>query len=99
FHHDRRAHPRPGPRPRRPRVRARARRGVSPGAGRAPPQRPRLPKEDPMAVTMAVTPQPILTDGQWIAGKAAALPVMDKYRLAQGALVSTADDAQVEQTV
>jgi len=52
-----------------------------------------------MAVTMAVTPQPILTDGQWIAGKGAALPVMDKYRLAQGAVVSTADDAQVEQTV
>ena len=48
---------------------------------------------------MAVTPQPILTDGQWIAGKGAALPVMDKFRLAQGALVSTADDAQVEQTV
>lgn len=48
---------------------------------------------------MAMTQQPILSDGQWIAGKGAPLAVMDKYALAPGAEVGTADQAQVEHAV
>jgi succinate-semialdehyde dehydrogenase/glutarate-semialdehyde dehydrogenase len=46
-----------------------------------------------------MTQQPILSDGQWIAGKGAPLAVMDKYALAPGAEVGTADQAQVEHAV
>jgi succinate-semialdehyde dehydrogenase/glutarate-semialdehyde dehydrogenase len=43
--------------------------------------------------------QPILSDGQWIAGKGSTFTVMDKFRLAPGALVGTADREQVAQTI
>jgi succinate-semialdehyde dehydrogenase/glutarate-semialdehyde dehydrogenase len=43
--------------------------------------------------------QPILLDGQWIAGKGAALTVMDKFHLAPGAYVGTADEEQARQAV
>jgi succinate-semialdehyde dehydrogenase/glutarate-semialdehyde dehydrogenase len=43
--------------------------------------------------------QPILLDGQWIAGEGAILTVLDKFRLAPGAMVGTADEAQVRQAV
>lgn len=46
-----------------------------------------------------MTQQPLLSDGQWIAGKGVPLVVMDKYALAPGAQVGTADQAQVEQAV
>jgi succinate-semialdehyde dehydrogenase/glutarate-semialdehyde dehydrogenase len=57
-----------------------------------------------MAVTNPVekeklATQPILLDGQWIAGKGATLTVMDKFRLAPGALVGTADREQAAQAV
>jgi succinate-semialdehyde dehydrogenase/glutarate-semialdehyde dehydrogenase len=48
---------------------------------------------------MAVTPQPLLSDGRWIAGKGNALEVTDKYRLSPAASATTADDVQVEQTI
>lgn len=48
---------------------------------------------------MAMKPQPLLVDGQWIAGKGAALTVMDKYRLAPGAEVGTPDEAQAKHAV
>lgn len=44
-------------------------------------------------------PQPLLIDGQWIAGKGTALCVMDKYRLAPGAEVGTPDQAQAAAAV
>jgi succinate-semialdehyde dehydrogenase/glutarate-semialdehyde dehydrogenase len=43
--------------------------------------------------------QPILSDGQWVAGKGATLTVLDKFRLAPGALVGTADEEQARQAV
>ena len=43
--------------------------------------------------------RPILLDGQWIAGKGATLTVMDKFLLAPGAIVSTADEEQARQAV
>ena len=43
--------------------------------------------------------QSMLSDGQWIAGKGASLAVLDKYRLAPGAFVSTADREQVAHAV
>jgi succinate-semialdehyde dehydrogenase/glutarate-semialdehyde dehydrogenase len=43
--------------------------------------------------------QPILVDGQWVAGKGSALAVIDKYRLQPGATVTTADQEQVGLTV
>jgi succinate-semialdehyde dehydrogenase/glutarate-semialdehyde dehydrogenase len=46
-----------------------------------------------------MTQQPLLSDGQWIAGKGAPLVVMDKYRLEPGAEVSTPDEAQAGQAV
>jgi succinate-semialdehyde dehydrogenase/glutarate-semialdehyde dehydrogenase len=57
-----------------------------------------------MAVTNPVekdklATQPILSDGQWVAGEGATLTVMDKFRLAPGALVSTADEEQARQAV
>jgi len=48
---------------------------------------------------MAVTNQPLLSDGQWIAGKGGTVPVMDKFRLEPGAHVTTADREQVAQAV
>ena len=48
---------------------------------------------------MAMTQQPLLSDGQWIAGKGEPLVVMDKYALAPGAQVGTADQAQAGQAV
>jgi len=48
---------------------------------------------------MAVTNQPLLSDGQWIAGKGSTVPVMDKFRLEPGAHVTTADREQVAQAV
>lgn len=46
-----------------------------------------------------MTQQPLLSDGQWIAGKGAPLVVMDKFRLEPGAEVGTADQAQVAQAM
>jgi succinate-semialdehyde dehydrogenase/glutarate-semialdehyde dehydrogenase len=46
-----------------------------------------------------MTPQPLLVDGQWLAGKATPLTVMDKYRLEPGALVGTPDAAQAAAAV
>jgi succinate-semialdehyde dehydrogenase/glutarate-semialdehyde dehydrogenase len=43
--------------------------------------------------------QSILLDGQWTAGKGASLPVLDKYRLAPGAYVTTPDREQVAHAV
>jgi len=48
---------------------------------------------------MAVTNQPLLSDGQWIAGTGGTVPVMDKFRLEPGAHVTTADREQVAQAV
>jgi succinate-semialdehyde dehydrogenase/glutarate-semialdehyde dehydrogenase len=48
---------------------------------------------------MAVTNQPLLSDGQWIAGKGGTVPVMDKFRLEPSAHVTTADREQVAQAV
>jgi len=48
---------------------------------------------------MAVTNQPLLSDGQWIAGKGGTVAVMDKFRLEPGAHVTTADREQVAQAV
>ncbi|MDH4094017.1 MAG: aldehyde dehydrogenase family protein [Betaproteobacteria bacterium] len=48
---------------------------------------------------MAMTPQALLLDGQWAAGKGAPLVVMDKYRLAPGAEVATPDAAQAKRAV
>jgi acyl-CoA reductase-like NAD-dependent aldehyde dehydrogenase len=48
---------------------------------------------------MAMNLQPLLADGQWVAGQGAALSVVDKYRLVPGAQVSTASREQVEQAV
>lgn len=41
--------------------------------------------------------QPILLDGEWVAGRGAVLPVIDKYRLEPGAHVGTADREQAAQ--
>jgi succinate-semialdehyde dehydrogenase/glutarate-semialdehyde dehydrogenase len=43
--------------------------------------------------------QPLLADGEWTAGRGTPLTVMDKYALAPGAQVGTADQAQVGQAV
>jgi acyl-CoA reductase-like NAD-dependent aldehyde dehydrogenase len=48
---------------------------------------------------MALSMQPLLSDGQWIAGKGAAVTVLDKFRLEPGAQVTTADREQVAQAV
>ena len=48
---------------------------------------------------MAVASQPLLSDGEWVAGEGAPLSVLDKFRLRTGAEVATADQAQVERTV
>ena len=48
---------------------------------------------------MALTNQPLLSDGEWIAGKGGTVPVMDKFRLEPGAHVATADREQVAQAV
>lgn len=46
-----------------------------------------------------MTQQPLLSDGQWIAGNGAPLVVLDKYRLEPGAEVSTPDEAQARRAV
>jgi succinate-semialdehyde dehydrogenase/glutarate-semialdehyde dehydrogenase len=43
--------------------------------------------------------QPILLDGEWVAGRGAVLPVIDKYRLETGAHVGTADPEQAVHAV
>jgi len=43
--------------------------------------------------------QPILLDGEWVAGRGAVLPVIDKYRLETGAHVGTADAEQAVHAV
>ena len=48
---------------------------------------------------MAVASQPLLSDGEWIAGKGVPLSVLDKFHLRKGAEVDTADRTQVERTV
>ena len=48
---------------------------------------------------MAVTSQPLLSDGEWLAGAGIPLSVLDKFHLIKAAEVSTADQAQVERTV
>ena len=48
---------------------------------------------------MALVSQPLLSDGEWVAGKGVPLCVLDKFLLAKGAEVSSADQAQVERTV
>lgn len=46
-----------------------------------------------------IASQPLLLDGKWVAGRGAAITVMDKYRLAPGAFVTAADLAQVTKAV
>lgn len=53
---------------------------------------------DPVEAQKSPT-QPILLDGQWIAGKGATLTVTDKFRLAPGAYAGTADEEQARQAV
>ena len=48
---------------------------------------------------MAVASQPLLSDGEWLAGAGIPLSVLDKFHLRKAAEVSTADQAQVERTV
>ena len=48
---------------------------------------------------MALTTQPLLLDGQWIAGKGPQIAVIDKYRLQPGAYVTAADREQVAHAV
>ena len=48
---------------------------------------------------MAVASQPLLSDGEWLAGAGTPLSVLDKFHLRKAAEVSTADQAQVERTV
>jgi len=48
---------------------------------------------------MAMTPQPLLAGGTWMPGRGAPIVVMDKYRLAPGAEVSTPDPAQAAEIV
>ena len=48
---------------------------------------------------MAVASQPLLSDGEWLAGAGIPLSVLDKFHLIKAAEVSTADQAQVERTV
>jgi succinate-semialdehyde dehydrogenase/glutarate-semialdehyde dehydrogenase len=48
---------------------------------------------------MALTQQPLLANGEWIAGKGASVPVMDKFRLVPGAEVGTADREQAAEAV
>ena len=48
---------------------------------------------------MAVANQPLLADGEWIAGRGAPLYVLDKFHLQRAAEVSTADKTQVEHAV
>ncbi|MSQ55851.1 MAG: aldehyde dehydrogenase family protein [Betaproteobacteria bacterium] len=43
--------------------------------------------------------QPILVDGEWIAGKGAVVAVLDKFKLQPGAHVTTADREQVARAV
>jgi len=43
---------------------------------------------------MAVASQPLLSAGEWVAGKGVPLSVLDKFHLRQGAAVDTADQAQ-----
>jgi succinate-semialdehyde dehydrogenase/glutarate-semialdehyde dehydrogenase len=45
------------------------------------------------------TVQKLLVDGQWIEGKGATLPVIDKYRLEPGAHVKAADREQVAHAI
>jgi len=45
------------------------------------------------------TVQKLLVDGQWIEGKGATLPVIDKYRLEPGAQVKAADREQVAHAI
>jgi acyl-CoA reductase-like NAD-dependent aldehyde dehydrogenase len=45
------------------------------------------------------TVQKLLVDGQWIDGKGAAVPVIDKYRLEPGAHVKAADREQVAHAI
>ena len=48
---------------------------------------------------MAVNPQGLLLDGQWIPGKGPQIAVIDKYRLEPGAQIAAADREQVAHAV
>ena len=48
---------------------------------------------------MAVANQPLLCDGEWVAGRGTPLAVLDKFRLLKETEVSTADQAQAEHAV
>ena len=48
---------------------------------------------------MALTTQPLLLDGQWIAGRGPQIAVIDKYRLQPGAYVAAADREQVAHAI
>jgi succinate-semialdehyde dehydrogenase/glutarate-semialdehyde dehydrogenase len=50
-------------------------------------------------VNERIASQPLLLDGKWVAGRGAAITVMDKYRLEPGAFVTAADPAQVAEAV
>jgi succinate-semialdehyde dehydrogenase/glutarate-semialdehyde dehydrogenase len=50
-------------------------------------------------VNERIASQPLLLDGQWVAGRGAAITVMDKYRLEPGAQVGTADGVQAAHAV
>ena len=56
-------------------------------------------KQKPSAVTRADGAYRILVNGEWVDGKGAVRAVTDKYRLQPGAQITTADAAQVTQTV
>ena len=48
---------------------------------------------------MALTTQPLLVNGQWIAGKGPQFTVMDKFLLRPGAQVAAADREQVAHAI
>jgi succinate-semialdehyde dehydrogenase/glutarate-semialdehyde dehydrogenase len=50
-------------------------------------------------VNERIATQPLLLDGKWVAGRGAAITVVDKYRLEPGAFVTAADPAQVAEAV
>jgi succinate-semialdehyde dehydrogenase/glutarate-semialdehyde dehydrogenase len=48
---------------------------------------------------MALTIQPLLSDGEWIAGNGDPVTVLDKYRLVRAAQVATASQSQVDSAI
>ena len=56
---------------------------------------------EPAAISRTGTgrPQPLLLDGDWVAGGGATVAVIDKYHLRPGAQVTTADAGQVARAI